>query len=168
MKKALLLMAALLVSATAWGDLLAVGTQEAFVGAGFDRDKAVRFDAGYGYFLMYGFSMGPQASFIFKHSTETWMLGARAVKNINLGKPIIMPYLAAGLFYASTEKDGGGDSNDSAAVFRGDLGAKIPVAHNMTLGAALLLEAGTSKIFVRDGDLERTNLSFELGLTYAF
>jgi len=168
-KKVLLLLVACLAISTARADSLAVGTQEVAGGLGFDRDQAIRADAYYGYFFMYGFSLGPQASYLRSSDAETWILGARAVKNINLGKPFILPFLAAGVSYASTDADKGfPNASDDAAVLRGDLGAKVALSKTIALSAALILETATREVFVRDEDLERSNMSFEAGIHYAF
>ena len=119
MKKLIIPLAAWMIAATAGADPLAVGTQEIAGGVGFDRDKAVRVDGYYGYFFMHGLSLGPQVSYLHSSDAQTWILGARAVKNINLGKPFILPFLAAGVSYASTDTEEGlPSSNDDAAVFR--------------------------------------------------
>jgi hypothetical protein len=168
-KKLLMLIAAYLVASATHADLLAVGTQEVSAGLGFDRDRAVRVDGYYGYFFMYGFSLGPQVSYLHSSDAQTWILGARGVKNINLGKQFILPFLAAGVSYASTDTDEGlPSSNDDAVVFRGDIGAKVAVTKTIALSAALILETATREVFMRDEDLERSNMSFEAGIHYAF
>ena len=168
-KKWLWLISAWMMISTAGADPLAVGNQEVAGGLGFDRDQAVRLDAYYGYFFMYGFSLGPQASYLYSSDAQTWQLGARAVKNINLGKPFILPFLAGGISYASTDADQGLPSaTDDAAVFRGDIGAKVALSKTLILSAALILETASREVFMRDEDLERSNMSFEAGIHYLF
>ena len=169
MKKLLFALAGLLAASAAMADPIAVGGQEIAAGLGFDRDKAVRADAYYGYFFMYGLSLGPQFSYLHSSDAKTWILGARAVKNINLGKQFITPFLAAGVSYGSTDGDEGlPNATDDAAVFRGDIGAKVAISRNVTLSASMILEAATREIFMRDSDMERSNMSFEAGVHYAF
>ena len=180
MKKLLLVVAMLGLSLNGFGALLTQGTSELGVSGLWDfktvNDRLINAEISYGYFVMDLLEVGPRGSFTDDDLHRAWSVGVFSEYNFDLSYleiiPEIVPFVGASLSVAGASLDIPAEDEEKQDDNGLDLGlsggSKFFVTDNAAIVASLDINMCTGEVYANEDELEKTNVSLNLGLRICF
>ncbi len=172
----LLLAASLpLVCLDAHAERLEAGTVEIGGNAMYDFDTPFgsRLDLGLmgGYYVDYGWLVGGEFQLQNDDYTSLYALTATLERSFEIGTPDsvtpFIPYLGAGLGFASSSFEGADDA--TAFLFSGKAGLKMMLTGDLAVDFGFYLNFATDDVYYDDDGPCKTDISFRIGLrTFLF
>ena len=160
MKKLIVVALMLIIASSLYADRIEVGSQNVSLNFGVGTGSEIKASIYYGYFMMYGFSFGPQLAYGRAGDNNQTFISVRGEHNININNDAFIPFLAANLGYASADEDG--------AFARVDAGMKFFLAEDLVLSGSLIGEIASGEVFGSKDDNQTTNFGAEAGLHFFF